>query len=76
MVSAWEEYKKKLGNTRPWDLLNPTTEYADASLAQERFNICKSCPKLIQATNQCSECLCFMNLKTKILNAECPEHKW
>lgn len=76
MGSAWEEYKKKLGNTRPWDLLNPATEYAQASIAEKRFSICKGCPKLIKATSQCSECLCFMNLKTKILNAECPLHKW
>jgi len=26
MPSAWEEYKKSLGDTRPWDLLNPGVE--------------------------------------------------
>jgi len=76
MASAWEEYKKKLGDTRPWDLLNPNTEYVDEEVATNRFDICKACPKLIKATNQCSECLCFMNLKTKMAKAECPLHKW
>ena len=28
MTSAWEEYKKKLGDTRPWDLVNSERRHA------------------------------------------------
>jgi hypothetical protein len=61
---------------RPWDLLNPNTEYANSKVAKERFDICKSCPKLIKKIKVCEECGCFMALKTKLLHAECPIGKW
>jgi hypothetical protein len=76
MTNKWEEYKKKLGDTRPWDLLNPKTEYVTKDVAQERYDICKACPKLIQATKQCQECGCFMKAKVTLAHAECPLHKW
>jgi hypothetical protein len=76
MSSPWQEYKKKLGETRPWDLINPNTEWSSEEDASARFSICKNCPKLISATSQCKECGCFMNLKTKLAKASCPLHKW
>jgi len=27
-MSKWKEYKEKLGDTRPWDMLNPNIERA------------------------------------------------
>jgi hypothetical protein len=75
-MSAWQEYKKKLGATRPWDLLDPNTEYVDKAEAEARLNICRECPFFIKNTQQCKECGCFMNLKTKLKLAECPQHKW
>ena len=75
-MSAWKEYKKKLGSTRPWDLLDPNTEYAEKSEAEARLAICRECPFFIKNTQQCKECGCFMNLKTKLKLAECPQHKW
>lgn len=74
--SPWEQWKENLGETRPWDLLNPNTEYVDEDLAAKRFEICKACPKLIKMTGQCKECGCFMSVKTKLTKAECPLHKW
>lgn len=74
--SAWQKYKEKLGETRPWDILNPNTEYADEEVSAARFEICKACPRLIKATSQCRECGCIMNIKTKLEKAECPLHKW
>lgn len=75
-MSAWQEYKKKLGATRPWDLLDPNAEYADKVEAQARLDICRKCPFFVKNTQQCKECGCFMNLKTKLKLAECPQHKW
>lgn len=61
---------------RPWDFLNPNTEYADDALASGRYEICKSCPELIKATKQCKKCGCFMAAKTKLAHATCPIGRW
>jgi len=70
--SRWQQYKEKLGDTRPWDLLNPNTEYAEESEADRRYSICKGCP----LTKQCKQCGCIMSLKTKLQHATCPLNKW
>lgn len=75
-MSAWSEYKKKLGATRPWDALNPNVEQADESDAKKRLDSCLSCDRLIKVTKQCKECGCFMNLKVKLKDASCPLGKW
>ncbi len=76
MTSRWQQYKEKLGETRPWDLLNPNTEYAEESESERRYDICKACPELIDLTKQCKQCGCLMPLKTKLLRAGCPLKKW
>ena len=76
MKSEWEKYKEKLGETRPWDLVNPNTEWASEEKATSRYEICKACPKLIKLTRQCKECGCFMPGKTKLEKAACPLEKW
>jgi hypothetical protein len=76
MTSAWNEYKRKLGTTRPWDLLKPNTEYSSPELSSQRLSICEECPQLIQLTHQCKECGCFMKIKTKLQLATCPLDKW
>jgi hypothetical protein len=74
-MSAWQEYKKKLGETRPWDAFDPT-KYTDEDTARKRMDICEVCPRLLKTTHQCKECGCFMKMKTKLKNAECPLGKW
>ena len=74
--TKWQQYKEKLGDTRPWDLLNPNTEYAEESEAERRYDICKACPELIDLTKQCKQCGCMMALKTKLQHASCPINKW
>jgi hypothetical protein len=74
--TRWQQYKEKLGDTRPWDLLNPNTEYAEESEAVRRYDICKACPELIDLTKQCKQCGCMMALKTKLQHATCPINKW
>ena len=75
-MSAWKEWKKNLGETRPWDMVNPNTEYADDATANARFDICLKCPELLKITKQCKKCGCLMHLKTKLAKAECPIGKW
>lgn len=61
---------------RPWDLFNKNIGRVTDEIGTQRLSICKSCPEFINATNQCKECKCFMTLKTKLPNAECPLKKW
>jgi len=76
MTNAWQEYKKKLGTTRPWDVFDPNTPKATEEEAKRRFLICEECPELIRLTQQCKKCGCFMKLKTKLEAAKCPLDKW
>jgi hypothetical protein len=75
-MSKWDEYKKNLGDTRPWDLINPNTEWATDEVAKQRYSICQGCPELIKLTKQCKKCGCFMVSKTKLQTAVCPLGKW
>jgi hypothetical protein len=75
-MSKWKEYKERLGDTRPWDMLNPNIERASEEEAERRYSICKACPELISLTNQCKQCGCIMSAKTKLLKATCPLKKW
>lgn len=75
-MNAWQEYKKKLGTTRPWDVINPSAPRATEEEASRRYAMCLECPRLIKATRQCRECGCIMPIKTKIADAVCPIGKW
>lgn len=75
-MNAWQEYKKKLGETRPWDVINPNVEKVDTSISESRMSVCTDCDRFISLTKQCKECGCVMPLKTKLKNATCPLNKW
>jgi hypothetical protein len=74
-MSAWKEYKERLGDTRPWDLLNPNVPKVTEEIADERMHICNDCAHLT-ITKQCTKCGCFMNAKVKLEAATCPIGKW
>jgi Family of unknown function (DUF6171) len=74
--NKWQKYKENLGNTKPWDILNPNIEYAEEEKFKKRFDICKLCPEFIDLTKQCKKCGCFMSVKTKLEAAACPIGKW
>lgn len=75
-LSAWQRYKKNLGNTRPWDMLRTDAERVTDAVAAARFDLCKSCTHYIKPTHQCKKCGCIMNLKVKLAGASCPLGKW
>lgn len=75
-LTPWQRYKQNLGDTRPWDLVSPNTEWVSKEEASDRFSICKECPELIPITFNCKKCGCFMTAKTKIKKATCPLGKW
>ena len=39
----------------------------------ERYAICKSCPNFIDLTKQCKLCGCFMFIKCRLPNMQCPD---
>ena len=45
-------------------------------LAAERLKVCTKCPAFRKLARQCSLCNCFMDMKTKILDASCPKDLW
>lgn len=61
---------------RPWDIFNKNIEKVSTELQKERMAICLECPSLMKLTNQCKECKCFMDAKTKLPDAFCPLLKW
>ena len=73
---AWEEYKKKLGDTRPWDVLNPKTEWLSDDDTSKRLDICRSCEFFNNLTKQCKHCGCMMPIKAKMKESACPVGKW
>lgn len=74
-LTPWQRYKKNLGETRPWDVLNPEA-HTDQDTANFRYQLCLSCTELIQVTKQCKKCGCFMAAKVKLKAATCPLGKW
>ncbi len=42
---------------------------------EKRFEICSNCENLTKF-KVCKVCDCFMPLKTKLIRAKCPEHRW
>jgi hypothetical protein len=75
MTTPWQEYKNKLGTTRPWHALDKSN-YTDEETSVKRMTICEECPEFIKLTSQCKQCGCVMKLKTKLKEAACPIGKW
>ena len=78
MASKWQQIKKVISEegVKPWDFLNPSTEYASEEEAAKRYETCLGCPLLNKTTKTCQECGCFMAAKTKLKLATCPIGKW
>jgi hypothetical protein len=66
----------KNGKPSPLDFLRRSTQYVDDGTKEWRFAVCESCPHFLELTKQCKKCGCFMHLKTKLAEAECPIGKW
>jgi hypothetical protein len=76
MSEAWEKWKKNIGESRPWHLLDADARISNQEKINKRFEICKTCVHFIKATTQCTQCGCIMKAKTTLKIAECPIGKW
>lgn len=70
------ENSGKNHKSSPFDFFRKSTEYVEKSLEDARYKICTECPSFVAISRQCAKCGCFMHLKTKLANAECPIGKW
>lgn len=72
-----EDGKDEDGNedVTPLDLLS-SKNYTTKEIRNDRFNMCKACPRLFKPTRTCKECGCFMAAKTWLKEASCPIGKW
>jgi hypothetical protein len=62
---------------RPWDFLDPRTEYVSQEVSSSRYSICLECEFFTNTLPRlCSKCHCVMKIKCKISHASCPEGKW
>lgn len=44
--------------------------------SNRRISICKECPSYDTVWSKCTECHCFMPLKTLFIGLDCPLGKW
>lgn len=51
-------------------------QHVTEEIREVRMKICEECPKLIKITGNCGECGCFVKIKTKYKQEECPLNKW
>lgn len=49
---------------------------SDQELSDERLKVCGSCMHFKKLVRQCELCGCFLDLKTKLLQASCPIDLW
>lgn len=79
MSSRWKAIKDNLldpNAVKPWDIINPNTEWVSDEIKESRYSICKQCPEFIDLTTQCKQCGCVMKIKSGLYNAACPIGKW
>ena len=50
--------------------------FVSDEIYEERLAICKECVYYFKPTGNCKRCLCFMKLKARISNQECPQKYW
>jgi hypothetical protein len=49
---------------------------ASKELAEERLKLCEGCENFKPLARQCNLCGCFMDVKSKLLEAQCPIELW
>lgn len=64
-----------MGDVKFIDLFDPNKPRSPEELAKDRMDVCRNCPDL-GPLFQCKHCKCFMKLKTKLADAQCPLGKW
>lgn len=48
---------------------------SEPELVDQRLKVCDACPKLL-FDRQCKTCICFVDVKVRLVGEACPEGKW
>ena len=59
-----------------WILFSDKRGVVPESIYEKRISICKECEHYFNPTMQCKICKCFMFMKAKVINTNCPINKW
>lgn len=68
-MSFTDKLKSKIQEIKASTLVAP-------EVAEQRIEICRKCPELMEKAMLCQKCGCFMPGKTKLVVATCPLGKW
>ena len=49
---------------------------ASEEVVSERMSICETCEHFYAPAKRCKLCGCYMEMKTKFINMECPDGRW
>ena len=52
------------------------TIHAPEIIVKSRIEICDQCTELFKLTRNCKKCGCFVDMKARLKNIECPLKKW
>lgn len=80
-MNPWQEWKarniaaQEAGNVSVLAAVNPDSPKVSDAEHSQRMSVCEKCPKLM-VTKQCSECGCYMPIKSQLMHASCPLEKW
>ena len=58
------------------DLLTGKYSIADNIIATSRQEKCNTCPAKSDTSNSCTACGCWLPLKTRLQESECPLDEW
>jgi len=58
------------------DLITGKIVFPDATVVDERRNVCRSCDVRDKERNVCTACGCWLPTKTILAKSECPLEKW
>lgn len=58
------------------EALNGGDIFVSTEVQKQRLLICSVCDQLDTATARCTECGCFVQIKSKVTTEECPLGKW
>ena len=59
-----------------WILFSDKKGIVSNGVYKKRLSICEDCEHYFKPTMQCKICKCFMFMKAKVINTNCPIGKW
>ena len=76
--SIWKQAKNlaTTATTAAKDAVQGKPILASEEVKKSRYDTCSACSSFDKEEGRCTECGCFMSVKTGLLSAKCPLDKW